>query len=224
MARSAAQKAAARQTGLSNTGSRENIPESPVTPGRKHLRDLLAVEQQKTQDLLARCAQITEEHNKLLRRVDTLSRSLHNTSRRCNRSVKTAAELRSDLRRAKHNTSVLRGRVNRRKAGGIALALEKARAGPGAHWMKGAGGIFTERSREMVRDLVGFKVAPSNMDGVIHTAAKGLGLELKEHISARQVGRMAEEGGIASDLQVASEIKAAKGMSSISLCFYFCTF
>jgi hypothetical protein len=77
--------------------------------------------------------------------------------------------------------------------------------------MKGEMGIFSEQSREMVCDLVGFKVAPSNMDGVIHTVAHGIGVELQDHISARQVGRMIEEGGIASDLQVASEIQAAKG-------------
>ncbi|KAJ7251477.1 hypothetical protein B0H12DRAFT_1185276 [Mycena haematopus] len=79
--------------------------------------------------------------------------------------------------------------------------------------MKGVGGIFTEASREMVRDLVGFKVASANVDGVVHTVAKGVGIELQDHISARQVGRIVEEGGIASDIQVVSEIQAAKSFT-----------
>ncbi|KAJ7605696.1 hypothetical protein DFH06DRAFT_1020041 [Mycena polygramma] len=86
--------------------------------------------------------------------------------------------------------------------------MKKARVG-----VKTAGGIFTEQSREMVRDLVGFKVAAANMEGVIQTVAKGLGVALQDGISARQVPRIVEEGGIASDIQVASEIQAAKAFT-----------
>ncbi|KAF7341787.1 hypothetical protein MSAN_02033400 [Mycena sanguinolenta] len=66
----------------------------------------------------------------------------------------------------------------------------------------------------MVRDLVGLKVASANVDGVVHTVAKGVGIELQDHISARQVGHIVEEGGIASDLQVVSEIQAAKAFTA----------
>ncbi|KAJ7222649.1 hypothetical protein C8J57DRAFT_974185, partial [Mycena rebaudengoi] len=86
--------------------------------------------------------------------------------------------------------------------------------GVGAYWMKGDGGIFTERSREMVRDLVTSNVASKNMDSVIHTVARGLEVNLQDHISARQVGRIVEEGGIASDIQVASEIRTAEAFAA----------
>ncbi|KAJ7221099.1 hypothetical protein C8J57DRAFT_1594223 [Mycena rebaudengoi] len=115
---------------------------------------------------------------------------------------------------APHNNVVLHGRVDRRKADAIAAALKKARvARLGAHWMKGDRGIITEKSREMICDLVGFKVAPSNMDGVIHTMAQVFGIELQDHISARQFGRIVEEGRIASDIQEAMEIRDAKAFA-----------
>ncbi|KAJ7766983.1 hypothetical protein DFH07DRAFT_915798 [Mycena maculata] len=76
--------------------------------------------------------------------------------------------------------------------------------------MKGKGGIFTEPSREMFRDLVALKVTAENVDPVIHTVGCGLGLEVQDHISARQIGRVMEEGGIASDIQVVMEMNASK--------------
>ncbi len=86
-------------------------------------------------------------------------------------------------------------------------------------WMKGKRGIFTEKSREMVRDLVSMSVAPANVDRVVHAAGAGLGIDVQDHISARHVGRIVEEGGIASDLQVTGEMHASKGeLSSHSSC------
>ncbi|KAF8868822.1 hypothetical protein CPB85DRAFT_1166108, partial [Mucidula mucida] len=71
-------------------------------------------------------------------------------------------------------------------------------------------GIFTEKSREMVRDLVSMSVAPANVDRVVHAAGAGLGIDVQDHISAQHVGRIVEEGGIASDLQVTGEMHASK--------------
>ncbi|KAK6997126.1 hypothetical protein R3P38DRAFT_2563891 [Favolaschia claudopus] len=65
----------------------------------------------------------------------------------------------------------------------------------------------------MVRELVALKVTPENVDPVIHTVGTGLGLQVQDHISARQVGRVMEEGGIASDVQVAMEINASKAIT-----------
>ncbi|KAJ7161852.1 hypothetical protein C8R43DRAFT_1063127 [Mycena crocata] len=79
--------------------------------------------------------------------------------------------------------------------------------------MKGTGGIFTEQSREMVRDMVTLNVAAVNVDRVIHTVARGIGVNIQDHISARHVGRLVEEGGIASDIQVAAEIRESKAVT-----------
>ncbi|KAK7025788.1 hypothetical protein R3P38DRAFT_3269427 [Favolaschia claudopus] len=85
--------------------------------------------------------------------------------------------------------------------------MKLARVSDTKRWMKGKGGIFVEK---MVRELVALKVTPENVDPVIHTVGTGLGLQVQDHISARQVGRVMEEGGIASDVQVAMEINASK--------------
>ncbi|KAJ7936601.1 hypothetical protein B0H13DRAFT_1450923, partial [Mycena leptocephala] len=73
-------------------------------------------------------------------------------------------------------------------------------------------GVLTEGSREMFRELVALKVTAENIDPVIHTVGNGLGLQVQDHISARQIGRVMEEAGIASDIQVAGEINASKGV------------
>ncbi|KAJ7120100.1 hypothetical protein C8R44DRAFT_623876 [Mycena epipterygia] len=70
-----------------------------------------------------------------------------------------------------------------------------------------------EPSREMFRDLVALKVSPENVDPVIHTVGNGLGLQVQDHVSARQIGRVMEEAGIASDIQVAMEINASKAVT-----------
>jgi hypothetical protein len=95
---------------------------------------------------------------------------------------------------------------------GIGKAMKQARLGLTKRWMKGKGGVFTEPSREMFRDLVVLKVSPENVDPVIHTVGNGLGLQVQDHVSARQIGRVMEEAGIASDIQVAMEINASKGV------------
>jgi hypothetical protein len=64
----------------------------------------------------------------------------------------------------------------------------------------------------MFRDLVALKVSPENVDPVIHTVGNGLGLQVQDHISAHQIGRVMEEAGIASDIQVAMEINTSKGV------------
>ncbi|KAJ7082601.1 hypothetical protein C8R43DRAFT_909620 [Mycena crocata] len=79
--------------------------------------------------------------------------------------------------------------------------------------MKGKGAIFTEASREMLRDLLALKVPSMSIDAVIHAVGSGLGLQVQDHVSARQVGRVMEEAGIASDIQVAMEINASKAVT-----------
>ncbi|KAJ7118078.1 hypothetical protein C8R44DRAFT_528154, partial [Mycena epipterygia] len=74
-------------------------------------------------------------------------------------------------------------------------------------------GIFTETSREMFRDLVALKVSGGNVGPVIHTVGQGLGLQVQGHISSRQIVRVMEEAGIASDIQVAMEVNASKAVT-----------
>ncbi|KAF7343807.1 hypothetical protein MSAN_01961700 [Mycena sanguinolenta] len=177
-----------------SSANRLEPPGSPITPRRQRVLHLLDLEKQKTADLTAKCAEITQKRDTANKRIDFLSARLHNLSRVAARAKAARLNVRADLRRSKHNTAVLRSRFDRRKADAIEKALNGARIAVKKHWMKGRGGIFTEASREMVCDLVGLKVTSANVNGV--------------------VGHIVEEGGIASDIQVASEIRAAQAFTA----------
>ncbi|KAK6987769.1 hypothetical protein R3P38DRAFT_3445906 [Favolaschia claudopus] len=157
---------------------------------------------------------LKENNEALVSRADELARRLHNKSRQANRARLSADGLRAELNRSKHARAVQAVRLGRRKTDGIGKAMKLARVSDTKRWMKGKGGIFVEKSREMVRELVALKVTPENVDPVIHTVGTGLGLQVQDHISARQVGRVMEEGGIASDVQVAMEINASKAATA----------
>ncbi|KAJ7697987.1 hypothetical protein B0H14DRAFT_2649634 [Mycena olivaceomarginata] len=183
---------------------------SPVTPRRQLLMDRVASLEATTAALTTENTAMRENIDVLVSRADDLGRRLHNKTRQAIRARASSAKLRGDLIRSKHTRAVQAGRLERRKTDGIRKALLDAQAGPNKHWMKGKGGIFTENTREMIRDLVALKVPAMNVDPVIHTVGRGLGREVQDHVSARQINRVVEEGGIASDLQVTSEIRGSK--------------
>ncbi|KAJ7845156.1 hypothetical protein B0H14DRAFT_2584877 [Mycena olivaceomarginata] len=66
----------------------------------------------------------------------------------------------------------------------------------------------------MIRDLAALKVPTINVDPVIHTVGQGLGREVQDHVSVRQINWVVEEGGIASDLQVTSKIRGSKAFGT----------
>ncbi|KAK6996436.1 hypothetical protein R3P38DRAFT_2565678, partial [Favolaschia claudopus] len=171
-------------------------PGSPVTPRRRFLMDRLASVERKAAALTSENIRLRENNDSLSTRAENLGRKLHNKTRQATRARASANELRAELNCSKHARAIQAGRLTRRKTDGIQKALKQARVGVEKRWMKGKGGIFTEKSREMVRDLVALKVSPENIDPVIHT-----------------VGRIMEEGGIASDIQVAMEINASKAIT-----------
>ncbi|KAJ6521054.1 hypothetical protein DFH09DRAFT_1097996 [Mycena vulgaris] len=158
MAWKQAQKDNARKNLASRPSAAVNVLGSPLSPRRQHLRNHLASAERKNSILEESNAKLTADSHAVILRVEDLSRGLHNTSRSWNRAVASKSVVRENLRRSKHNTGVLKGRLDRRKADGIAGALKKARVGV--------------------------------------------------------VGRIVEEGGTASDLQVAAEIRASKAFAS----------
>lgn len=186
-------------------------PDSPVTPRRRRLMDRLASVEEKAADLASENVRLHENIDALSSRSEDLGRKLHNKLRQATRARVSTDRLRAELRRSKHARAVQAGRLARRKSDGVSKAMKQARVGQNQHWMKGKGGIFMEPAREMFRDLVALKVGAENVDPVIHTVGRGLGVQVQDHVSARQIGRVMEEGGIASDIQVAMEIRASKG-------------
>ncbi|KAF9481925.1 hypothetical protein BDN70DRAFT_854244 [Pholiota conissans] len=70
------------------------------------------------------------------------------------------------------------------------------------------GGIITEEAREMIRDLsVEGRVPDSKMNLVIQTVGRWLQMDICDKISERTVGRVVEEGGLATKAQLVQEIE-----------------
>ncbi|KAJ7075018.1 hypothetical protein B0H15DRAFT_956907 [Mycena belliarum] len=174
--------------------------------------DRLAAVQSQADSLATKNRELRDKNKHLVTRTDDAARKLHNKARQATRARTAADGLRAELNRSKHARAVQTGRFLRRKHDGIVRAMTNAKMGKDQRWMKGKGGIFTEASREMFRELVALKVAPDNVDP-IHTVGTGLGIDVQDHISGRHVGRVVEEGGITSDLQVAKEMSDSKAVA-----------
>jgi hypothetical protein len=74
-------------------------------------------------------------------------------------------------------------------------------------------GIFTEQARTMTRELVKVGVPVEHIGGAVKAVVQGFGVNIEGDISARSVGRITLEGGIAAQLQLVHEIQHAPGKS-----------
>jgi len=73
-------------------------------------------------------------------------------------------------------------------------------------------GMFSESSREMVRELVQSGVPIAHVDDAIQAVSAGLGISVQDSISQRSAARIVLEGGIASKIQVGHEISNTNGL------------
>ncbi|KAF9478411.1 hypothetical protein BDN70DRAFT_767364, partial [Pholiota conissans] len=74
-------------------------------------------------------------------------------------------------------------------------------------------GVVSDSCRAMIRDLGAMNIPEEKTCNVIKTVAKGLGLQVVDTVSARTVGRIMKEGGLASTIQLVSEIDNGKGLT-----------
>ncbi|KAJ7207649.1 hypothetical protein GGX14DRAFT_567593 [Mycena pura] len=70
-------------------------------------------------------------------------------------------------------------------------------------------GIISTEIRACVQDIVGLGAPVESVGQIIHAVAKGLGIEIKDNISARSVGRIIFEGSVAAHLQIVDTVKNA---------------
>ncbi|KDQ11676.1 hypothetical protein BOTBODRAFT_113985 [Botryobasidium botryosum FD-172 SS1] len=70
-------------------------------------------------------------------------------------------------------------------------------------------GVIKPEMRDMVRNSLGDGIAMKNVDGALHSFAKGFGIDLEDSISRRSVGRINREGGVAAGIQVGYEFNKA---------------
>lgn len=102
--------------------------------------------------------------------------------------------------------------------------IEKALSKP--HPLK-ENGFFTEDTRMMTRELVKLGVPMEQVSNTVEAVAKGVGVNVKGHISTRSVGRVTLEGGLTAQLQLVHEIENVPGglyrayLSSNSLPTFF---
>ncbi|KAJ7192551.1 hypothetical protein GGX14DRAFT_379991, partial [Mycena pura] len=70
-------------------------------------------------------------------------------------------------------------------------------------------GIISTEIRTCVWDIVSLGAPTESVDKIIHAVAKGLNIQICDHISARSTGRIVIEGGVAAQLQIVDVIKNA---------------
>ncbi|KAJ7192519.1 hypothetical protein GGX14DRAFT_578084 [Mycena pura] len=70
-------------------------------------------------------------------------------------------------------------------------------------------GIISTEIRACVRDIVSLGAPTESVDKIIHAVAKGLNIQICDHISTRSTGRIVIEGGVAAQLQIVDAIKNA---------------
>ncbi|KAJ7093409.1 hypothetical protein B0H15DRAFT_905275 [Mycena belliarum] len=74
-------------------------------------------------------------------------------------------------------------------------------------------GVISQAIRVCVQDLVAANVPVDNVSAIISAVAEALNVDLAGSLSARSVARIVKEGGVASQLQLASEIKGTQSMT-----------
>jgi hypothetical protein len=143
-------------------------------------------------------------------RADGNARKLHNKTREAQRAKTARDLLRLEKHRLIHISRMRASRVPNQKQLAVGRALKKVAAGPGDLYMKEKG-VIKEDCREMLRELQVLNVPVEKVNDVVHVVAKGFGLNVKDSVSARAVGRIVREGGVAAEIQLVHEVEHAKG-------------
>jgi tetrahydromethanopterin S-methyltransferase subunit F len=90
-------------------------------------------------------------------------------------------------------------------------AVHKSRLHPIIHKLK-HGRTYTSHTRALARALVLAGCTQQQVGSVIETVARSIGVSVTGNISRRTVGRVILEGGVASKIQLGSEILGSQGM------------
>ena len=144
-------------------------------------------------------------------RADDNARRYRNKAREALRAKITRDLLRAEKAQIYHASRARAARVPQQKHRAVSKALEKVKAIPNERHLNHKG-IVQEECREMIRDLQTLNVPVEKLNEVVHIVGKGFGLKVMDNVSARTIGRVMREGGVAAEMQIAHEIEQAKGM------------
>lgn len=142
--------------------------------------------------------------------ADDNAHRLHNKAREAQHAKTTRDLLRLEKCQLTHMSCMQASRVLNQKQLAVARALKKAATGPGNLYMKEKG-VIKEDCREMLQELQVLNVLVEKVNAVVHAVAKGFSLTVKDNVSARAIGRITQEGWVASQIQLVHEVENANG-------------
>ncbi|KAF8871626.1 hypothetical protein BD779DRAFT_1680239 [Infundibulicybe gibba] len=143
-------------------------------------------------------------------KVHQLMQSLRNKGKEANR----AWDMRDRLRREKNQLLHASRMKQARESGQRQRIATKALSHAGNEWSVSHlkhRGVVKDSCRAMIRNLAVCNVPESHINNVIHFVGRGLGVDVMDSVDARTVGRIIQEGGIASEIQLVHEIESSKG-------------
>jgi chromosome segregation ATPase len=129
------------------------------------------------------------------------------------KSESEVARLQHDKEALMKRNGSLRVRVSRssrQKEKAITRAVEKEQKKKSAFHVQEKG-VVTEASRAMMRDLVALGVKATTVNAAVGCVAGHLGTTVEGKFTSRSTRRAVIEGGIASNLQIAEEMKSGGG-------------
>ncbi|KAF8057049.1 hypothetical protein FPV67DRAFT_1677808 [Lyophyllum atratum] len=144
-----------------------------------------------------------------------LATRLRNMVKREARAKKVNSDLREQRWRTLHTVRVQKSRTVIQKENTVRKALVRAKSAPKEVYLKEKG-VLKEDFRVALRELASCNVPVKKISGVLEKALEAGGMVLKDSVSARTVSRVVKEGGVASDIQLAYEIKESKDQKKLA--------
>ncbi|TFY50258.1 hypothetical protein EVG20_g11625, partial [Dentipellis fragilis] len=126
-----------------------------------------------------------------------------------------AEATKQDLRRRNHLLQMHVKRIPHQKALAGKKAFQKGiRSGElGKTYRIQKDRAIQDTARDLVRDLVAYGVPAASVNDTLHRVAETLDVSTTGNISARSVGRIVLEGGLASDLQFVEDVQQSTGIT-----------
>ena len=184
---------------------------SPEHPSRT-LAGLLSNERAKTlhlknrqHNLQRKLNRSTSSHRKIREEHVKIKQALTAVEEKLTGALESNTHLRKDK-------DALRKRLDRSNGSHEADILKSK-----THRLKEKGGIISESSREMLRELGQCSVPVGRVNDVIQAVSRGLGVEVKDSVDKHSVARIIREGGVAAEMQAPYEIHLAQSMSWVFL-------
>ncbi|KAH6912232.1 hypothetical protein BKA70DRAFT_1535548 [Coprinopsis sp. MPI-PUGE-AT-0042] len=150
--------------------------------------------------------QLQNATQQLQTKLDDKTRQLHNKSKQLKRAQKRGDSLlkeKGKLRHALKMHSVRKKAKETNLKGRDKENVDERRVAT----LKDTKGTLSLKARAAVRQLTGLGVPEGKINDTIHIVAESLGVDIADAISRRSAGRIANEAGLAAQLQLVDELR-----------------